>query len=185
MSAWYLFSALGFYPLPGRQPDVRDRLAAVQAGDGAHGRTVTTSWINAPSNSPKNVYVQGMQLNGKAYDKSYLTNDDIANGGRIDFAMGPKPSAWATKQNSVPPSITNGNAVPQPLADVARPDQGEAAASAGTDPSALFDDTSGTQAALTGSDRWAGFDFDAPRQVSFYTLTSNRTTPRRTRAPGS
>jgi predicted alpha-1,2-mannosidase len=173
MSAWYLFSALGFYPLAMGSPTYAIGSPLFKQAT-LHMQNGHDLVINAPNNSPKNVYVQGMQLNGKSYDRSYLTNDDIANGGRIDFAMGPKPSSWATKQSSVPPSITNGNAVPQPLADVARPDQGEAAASAGTDASALFDDTSGTQAAMAGSDRWAGFDFDAPREVSFYTLTSNK-----------
>jgi hypothetical protein len=74
----------------------------------------------------------------------------------------------------VPPSLTNGNAVPKPLADVARSDQGVPVASGDADASALFDNTSGTQTSLTGASRSAGFDFDAPRQVSFYTLTSGK-----------
>jgi hypothetical protein len=73
----------------------------------------------------------------------------------------------------VPPSITKGDAVPRPLADVARPDQGEPAASGTTGASALFDNTSGTEASLSGADRWVGYDFDAPREISFYTLTSS------------
>jgi predicted alpha-1,2-mannosidase len=173
MSAWYLFSALGFYPLAMGSPTYAIGSPLFKQAtlhmQGGHNLV-----IDAPNNSPRNVYVQSMRLNGRAYDKAYLRDTDLARGGRIEFRMGPRPSTWATRRNSVPPSITKGNAVPRPLADVARPDQGEPAASGGTDASALFDNTSGTQATLTGKDRWAGFDFDAPRQVSFYTLTSSK-----------
>jgi predicted alpha-1,2-mannosidase len=171
MSAWYVFSALGFYPLAMGSPTYAIGSPLFKQAtlhmQGGHDLV-----INAPNNSARNVYVQGMRLNGRNWDKSYLRNRDIAKGGRIDFRMGPRPSSWATGRNAVPPSVTKGSAVPRPLADVARSDQGVPAASGGTDASALFDNTSGTQTSLTGADRWVGFDFDAPRQVSFYTLTS-------------
>ena len=47
--------------------------------------------INAPKNSAKNVYVQGVKVNGKAYSSTSLPQDLIARGGVIDFDMGPNP----------------------------------------------------------------------------------------------
>jgi hypothetical protein len=128
--------------------------------------------IDAPNDSAKNIYVQGMTVNGQQWGRAYLTQDQLANGGHIEFAMGPKPSSWGTSQNDAPPSITKGDQVPHPMEDAARPDQGVPAASAGGDADTLFDNTSGTQTTVGGTEPWVGFDFDNPRQVDFYTLTS-------------
>jgi hypothetical protein len=128
--------------------------------------------IDAPNNSPRNVYIQRMRVNGAPWWNAYLRQGQLANGGHIEFAMGAKPSSWGTSQGDAPPSITKGDQVPHPMEDAARPDQGVPAASAGADADKLFDNTSGTQTTVGGTAPWAGFDFDAPRQVDFYTLTS-------------
>ena len=90
MSAWYVFSAMGFYPVcPGSGefvlgapflPEMSLRLA-----DGA------TFTVKAPSVSSKNRYVRSVKFNGKPYTKRYLTREDILRGGVLEFEMGSAP----------------------------------------------------------------------------------------------
>lgn len=108
MSAWYLFSALGFYPVaPGSGEYVlgvpASREAVVHLGDGR--RLV----IRAPELSERNVWVQGVRLNGKRWEKSYVRHEDLAAGGELLFEMGPKPNtrfgrAPADRPSSLPVS---------------------------------------------------------------------------------
>jgi len=92
--------------------------------------------INAPDNSAKNVYVQSLKVNGKAYTSTALPHSLLADGATLDFAMGSTPSAWGTGADDAPPSITQGTAVADPLKDLTGPTVGTA-----SDP-ALVDDTS-------------------------------------------
>lgn len=90
MSAWYIFSAMGFYPVcPGSDqyvigapyfPYMKVRLE--------NGSTIE---IKAPGVSGKNRYVRGMKLDGKPYGKAYITFDDIRDGAVIEFEMGARP----------------------------------------------------------------------------------------------
>ncbi len=90
MSAWYIFSAMGFYPVcPGSDqyvlgapylPYIRLRLE--------NGNTLE---IKAPNVSDKNRYVRSLLLNGEPYDKMYLTHDDLMKGGVLEFRMASKP----------------------------------------------------------------------------------------------
>ncbi|HYU15520.1 MAG TPA: hypothetical protein VEL05_05605, partial [Candidatus Acidoferrum sp.] len=83
------------------------------------------------------------------------------------------PSAWGTGPDDVPPSITAGDAAPQPLGDAATALGSVATASDGTDVSALFDDTSATTATFTVANPFVTVQLLAgARQVAFYTLTS-------------
>ncbi len=92
MSAWYVLSSLGLYqpePAGGRfffgSPLV-DR-AAVQVPGG-------TFTIVACNNTPENIYIQSVLLNGKPYRKNYIDFADIAAGGELLFEMGPRPADW-------------------------------------------------------------------------------------------
>ncbi len=158
MSAWYIFSALGFYPL------------TMGSGDYAIGSPLFTKAtihlengkslvVNAPKNNAKNVYVQGLKVNGKAYDKTSLSNSLLSGGGTLDFDMGPNPSKWGTGNGDAPASITQGTAVAQPLHDLTDPKQG-----------ALFDNTSNTQSTVDAP--VAMQPSDATQRVQMYTLTS-------------
>lgn len=90
MSAWYVFSAMGFYPVDPVSgcyeigtplfPEVRMHLS--------NGKTFT---ILAPGVDRTNIYIQSVKLNGKPYDKSYITHQQIMNGDRLEFEMGSKP----------------------------------------------------------------------------------------------
>ena len=118
--------------------------------------------INAPKNNAKNIYVQGVKVNGKAWNKTSLPHDVLAAGATIDFDMGPKPSAWGTGVNDVPDSITTGDAVPTPLRDVA----------SGVSVGALVDNTSSTSAVVRSFDFKAA---DVKEKAEFYTLTNAKT----------
>jgi predicted alpha-1,2-mannosidase len=95
MSAWYIFTALGFYPVnPASAQYVIGspvfRHAALHLPNGK------TFDISALNNSAKNVYVQSVKLNGQPLDQPVITHEQIVAGGKLEFVMGPKPSAWAS-----------------------------------------------------------------------------------------
>ena len=92
MSAWYIFSALGFYPVcPGSGQYVLGApylpYSKISLPDGK------TLEIKAPLVSDRNRYVQKVLIDGKAYSKMYITHEEIMKGGTIEFVMGPKPAA--------------------------------------------------------------------------------------------
>ena len=169
MSAWYIFSALGFYPLQMGSPNyaIGSPLFKKATIHLAGGKDLV---INAPNNSAKNVYVQGLRVNGKPYTSTSLSHDVLARGGTLDFDMGPNPSKWGTGPNDAPKSITTGDAVPTPLHDETGPGRGTLSTSDGSNADALFDNTSRTQAAVTGAVQYQLNSTD--EAVTHYTLTS-------------
>ncbi|WP_266206063.1 GH92 family glycosyl hydrolase [Pontibacter kalidii] len=98
MSAWYIFSALGFYPVaPGSEQYAIGSPAVKEASINLeNGKTFT---IRTKNQSDRNVYVQRMELNGKPLNRSFLTHSELANGGELTFYMGAKPNR---KQVSMP-----------------------------------------------------------------------------------
>ncbi|MEU8674744.1 GH92 family glycosyl hydrolase [Streptomyces sp. NPDC048560] len=155
-SAWFLFSSLGFYPL------------VMGSGEYAIGSPLFTKTtvhlengrdlvVKAPKNSSKNIYVQGLKVNGKKWTSTSLPHDLLAEGGVLEFDMGAEPSAWGTGKNAAPVSITKDDEVPDPKADVLK---GEGA---------LFDDTSATKAAVESVD----LPVASATEALQYTLTSS------------
>ncbi|TWV12375.1 glycoside hydrolase family 92 protein [Bacteroidaceae bacterium HV4-6-C5C] len=105
-SAWYVFSALGFYPVcPGSNQYVLGTPYFKQVKlHLENGKTVS---INAPANSKESRYVSSMTLNGKTYDKNYLTHKDLLNGASINMNMSVKPNTKrGTKQADFPYSFS-------------------------------------------------------------------------------
>ncbi|SFR98721.1 alpha-1,2-mannosidase, putative [Granulicella pectinivorans] len=96
MSAWYLFTAFGFYPVNPASGDymIGSPLFKSMSMRLANGKTLR---VNAPLNSSTNLYIQSATLNGKPLDKPVLRYDDIMQGATLDLVMGPKPSAWASR----------------------------------------------------------------------------------------
>ncbi len=96
MSAWLVFTALGFYPVTPASNEYAIgrpflRRATVRLADG---RTLT---VVADGLSATNRYVGGVTLNGRAIDRSYLTQAELTAGGTLRFAMQATPNtAWAT-----------------------------------------------------------------------------------------
>lgn len=90
MSAWYLFTALGFYPVaPGSaQYSLGSPVVKTAAIKLENGRTLS---IEARNQSEKNVYVSRVELNGRPITRRYLTHGDIAAGGKIVFFMSDRP----------------------------------------------------------------------------------------------
>ncbi|HUH33983.1 MAG TPA: GH92 family glycosyl hydrolase [Daejeonella sp.] len=86
MSAWYIFSYLGFYPVaPGSEEYAIGSPSMASAGiDVGKGKTFT---IEARDQGDKNVYVKKMELNGKPYSKNFINHSDIMSGGKLVFYM--------------------------------------------------------------------------------------------------
>ena len=90
-SAWYVFSALGFYPVcPGSGQYVLGTPYFDEVK--LHLENGRTLEIDADDNSSANKYIQAMTLNGKPYGKNYITHDDLMAGGKIEFEMGAQPN---------------------------------------------------------------------------------------------
>ena len=91
MSAWYIFSVLGFYPVcPGTDQYVLGAPYLPYAKlKLPNGRTLE---IKADGVSDSKRYVKELRINGKRYDKLYLTHDDILAGGTFEFVMASKPN---------------------------------------------------------------------------------------------
>jgi predicted alpha-1,2-mannosidase len=106
MSAWYVFGALGFYPVcPGSLEYVIGTPSLPRASlNLPNGKAFT---VRAENLSPANFYVQSVTLNGVPYDKSFIRHDDIVKGGTLAFTMGPQPNpAWASSPESAPYSMS-------------------------------------------------------------------------------
>lgn len=91
MSAWYIFSSLGFYPVcPGSdQYVIGSPLAKEAIIHLENGKNFTVRSVNL---SDKNVYVKSIKLNGRPYQKNFITHSDIQNGGELVFEMSNKPN---------------------------------------------------------------------------------------------
>ncbi|TWF45240.1 putative alpha-1,2-mannosidase [Chitinophaga polysaccharea] len=89
-SAWYVFSAMGFYPVcPGTQQYVLGTpLFSKLTMTLEDGKKMV---INAPGNSEKNLYVQSAALNGKPYSNNWISHQDLQKGGTLEFKMGAAP----------------------------------------------------------------------------------------------
>jgi len=92
MSAWYLFSALGFYPVaPGsNQYALGSPVIKTAAIKLENGRTLK---IDAVNQSDKNVYVKNVKVNGKFLNRKYVTYAELMAGGTIAFEMSDKPAS--------------------------------------------------------------------------------------------
>jgi predicted alpha-1,2-mannosidase len=101
MSAWYIFSALGFYPVcPGSNeyvlgsPSVTDAKLNLENGN--------TFTIKAPGLSQKNIFVKRILLNGKPYNKLFIGHEDIMAGGEMVFEMSSKPAKRIVAEEDLP-----------------------------------------------------------------------------------
>ena len=90
-SAWYVFSALGFYPVcPATDQYVLGAPLFPKAT--LHLPNGKTIELNAPANSATNRYVQTMRLNGQPYTRNYLSHAALQQGATLDFDMADKPN---------------------------------------------------------------------------------------------
>lgn len=90
-SAWYVFSALGFYPVcPGTDQYVLG--APLFKNATVHFENGKTLEIKAPQNSRTNIYIKDMKVNGAEYSKNYVTHSLLQNGGVVDCVMSDAPN---------------------------------------------------------------------------------------------
>jgi putative alpha-1,2-mannosidase len=105
-SAWYVFSALGFYPVcPGTtQYVIGSPLFKQMTMTFENGKKLT---INAPNNGAQQVYVDQVTLNGKPHNLNYLEHHTLQQGGTIDFKMSAQPNQIrGTQASSFPYSFS-------------------------------------------------------------------------------
>ncbi len=107
MSAWYLFNCMGFYPVAPSSNVYSIGSPCVEALTVrmSNGKTIE---MTADNWSEENVYVKALYVNGKKYDKSYLTYDDIRDGVNLRFVMSDRPNRRrAVSDDAVAPSISS------------------------------------------------------------------------------
>jgi hypothetical protein len=167
MSAWYLFAALGLYPLAVGSPGYV--LGAPLFGKTTiHLENGNDLVITA---SRAGTHVRGLRVNGVPHPRAWISHHELTSGAVLDFELSDTPGDWGTP----PPSLTEAGRSPQPLSDV----DGNARADDGTDVRALTDDTSRTQAVFRSRTPTIQYTVDGPaRAMELYTLTSGtRGTP--------
>jgi predicted alpha-1,2-mannosidase len=106
MSAWYVLSALGIYPVNPAEGTwvVGSPLFPEATLDLGEGRRFT---IRAPGVSEDHRYVQSARLNGRPLERSFLRHAEIAAGGVLELRMGPEASDWGTGLDARPPSASD------------------------------------------------------------------------------
>ena len=110
MSAWYVLSAMGFYPVaPGQNvysigsPEFSKVTIHLDKSFGNAGKFV----IETRNNSRENKYIQSATLNGKPFNKPWFDHSEIKNGGTLIFSMGAEPNkSWGSEESAAPPSMT-------------------------------------------------------------------------------
>lgn len=93
MSAWYVFSAMGFYPV--NPADGRYIIGSLLLDECTLKLAGNKEFrIRTIRKSPEDIYIQSVTLNGKKHKDFFITHQDIMNGGTMVFKMGKKPSGW-------------------------------------------------------------------------------------------
>ena len=91
MSAWYVFSAMGFYPVNPSELKYQFGSPIIQEAkiEVAPGKFFT---MKAPMASVANKYIQEVKLNGQVLNRTYITHQEIMDGGTLEFRMGALPN---------------------------------------------------------------------------------------------
>src|SRR5690606_24135465 len=90
-SAWYVFSALGFYPVTPASPQYATGAPLFEKAK-IHFENGNTLEINAPGNNSATRYIRSAKFNGKTYTKNYLDHFELQKGGRLDLQMSAEPN---------------------------------------------------------------------------------------------
>ena len=191
MSAWFIFSAMGLYPL---------NMGSGELVFGSplfkkitlHHENGHDLIIEAPNNSSTNIYVGGLTINDTPYSKTSIKQTDLTDRLKnenvvLHFDMQATPGNWGRGENDVPDSLTKGDETPDPLRDrtnsaavVAEEvpttlSSGDSIYCAdGENLKNLLDNNSKTSATLKPTDGIISlyYTFAKPQAVSLYTLTS-------------
>ncbi len=104
MSAFYVFSAMGFYPVTAGLPYyvIGSPLFDEASIHLDNGKPFT---VIARNNSADNKYIQSAELSGQPLNQTDLSHEDILGGGTLPLVMGHRPNkTWATGTDAIPPS---------------------------------------------------------------------------------
>jgi predicted alpha-1,2-mannosidase len=105
LSSWFVFAALGFYPVNAVTGVYVLGSPLVNRAALRNPVTGVKFTIVADNNSPENVFIQSVQLNGKDLTRSWITHAQILAGGELHFRMGSKPNKqWGSAPADRPPS---------------------------------------------------------------------------------
>ena len=108
-SSWYVFSAMGFYPVCPGSPVYEIgspifKKSAIRLGGGKE-FTIIAAHV-----SPRNKYIQSAVLNGRPLDKPWFLHSEIASGGTLVLEMGDRPNVnWGSAEKDAPPSMSSEN----------------------------------------------------------------------------
>lgn len=115
MSAWYVFSALGFYPVT---PGANTYIIGTPLFETAeiNLENEKTFKITSERNQPNDIYIEHAYLNGKPLNRSYLYHNEIMAGGELHFKMSNTPTTWGTKDSELPVTkIADAKITPAPF----------------------------------------------------------------------
>jgi predicted alpha-1,2-mannosidase len=115
MSAWYIFSSLGFYPVT---PGSNQYIIGTPLFDKAtiNLESAKQFTVVAENISESNTYIASAKLNGEELNRTYLLHDEIMQGGHLVFEMTSQPSTWGTKDEAIPKTqITEHLITPAPF----------------------------------------------------------------------
>ena len=182
-AAWFVFSALGFYPLNQGTGELAIGSPLFEKAT-IHLENGNDIVINAQNNSPENVYIESLKINGKAYDKTAVSQTELMKGATLDFVMTDEPTDWGV--GNPPTSITEGNEAPNPLKDQtagtavvtdSKVNVERIYSESAADVAALIDDTAKTQTTLTpaGGKASVYYHFTTKKTIEMVTLTSGTT----------
>jgi hypothetical protein len=181
MSAWYVFSALGFYPAsPGHDSyAIGSPLFARATLSLENGKAFE---VVAHDNADKHVYIQRATLNGQALDVPFLKHAQIVNGGVLDLYMGESPSSWGSAALAQPEHADTQALAGGLLTDCAQ--AGNASASSENSEfdevaKGAFDDDSRTKWVALAPSAWLQYMSPGSCSARFYTLTSANDEPAR------
>ncbi len=110
MSAWLIFSALGFYPVTPGVPEYvigtpLFEKVEISLDDYYDNATFT---VIAHNNSADNKFIQSATLNGEPFERTFITHEEIVNGGVLEFEMGPYPNYdWGSAPEQAPSSMSS------------------------------------------------------------------------------
>lgn len=171
MSAWYVLSALGIYPL--QVGSAEWAVGSPKFAKATVHRTQGDLVVTAAGNSEDDIYVQGLTVNGKKHKSVSINQSLLSGASHIDFTMGPKPSDFGARTQDAPPALTQGTAAPQPLRDATGPGRGSATATGADNATPLFDNTSKTSVSFTSATPTVTYTLSGVGQrATWYTLTS-------------
>ncbi|WP_243226654.1 GH92 family glycosyl hydrolase [Microbacterium sp. CIAB417] len=170
MAAWWVFAALGLYPLvPGTAgyvlvaPSVTE--ARIRLGVGA------LLTISAPAADRAHRFIRSVRLNGEPWHRTFVPHELLASGAAIEFDLSDEPQRWGTGVEDEPPSLTAPGQTPKVLHDLTSGAAVRASSRAVGEASGVIDDDASAPGVLIDAGEWVEISLAAEATPEFLTLT--------------